>query len=131
MANVLNVGGKILKSLRPRLRACNPIVALIHRQSTRMPPTKTSPRLSTELLLPLLPLPQRQTSTITIPPSSLNALSLEDTPKPIHSLFSPVYENIYPFAMPRPVSHHQPILNTIALENTPEDNRGLHYFSIY
>jgi hypothetical protein len=112
------------KSLRPRLQACNPIVALIHRQSTRMPPTKTSPRLSTELLLPLLPLPQRQTLSITMPPGSPNTLSLENTPEPIPGLSTPVYEDIiYP---PRPVLPHQPTSNTIAPENAPEDNFGLH-----
>ena len=133
MANVLNVGGKMLKSQRPHLQACNPIVALIHRQSTRMPPTKTSPRLSTELLMPLLPLPQRQRSTITIPPSfpTPNTVFLEDTKEPIPGLFSPVYEDIYPFAKPRPLLPHRPTSNTIAPGNAPEDNLGLYYFSIY
>ena len=91
-----------------------------------------SPRPSKELLLPLLPLPQRQTSTITSFPIP-NTVFLEDAkePIPIPGLFSPVYEDIYPgFAKPRPVLPHQPTSNTIAPENAPEDNLGLHYFSI-
>ena len=130
---VINMGGKILKLLRPRLEACNPIVALINCQSTIIPPSKMSPRLSKELLLPLLPLQQRQTSTTTMPPSfpTPNTFFLEDTKEPIPSLFSPVDEDIYPFAKPRPLFPHQPTSNTIAPENAPEDNLGLHYFSIY
>jgi hypothetical protein len=133
MANLSNVGGKMLKSLRLRLQAYNPIVALIHRQSTIMPRRKMSPRPSTELLMPLLPLPRRQTSTITMPPSfpTPDTVFLEDTKEPIPGLFSPVYEAIYPFAKPRPPLPHQPTSDTIAPENAPEDNLGLHCFSIY
>ena len=93
-----------------------------------------SPRLSKELLLPLLPLQQRQTSTTTMPPSfpTPNTFFLEDTKEPIPGLLSPICEDIYPFAMPRPVlPYYQPTSNTIAPENAPEDNLGLHYFSIY
>jgi len=132
MANVLSEGGKMLKAHQPRLQACNPIVALIQRQSTVMPPTKTSRGLSTELLIPLLPNPHRRTSIITIPQSfpTSDTLSLEDIPKP-PGLFSPDYEDIYPLEKPRPFWPHQPTLNTITPENTPENNLGVHYFSIY
>ena len=91
-----------------------------------------SPRPSKELLLPLLPLPQPQTSTITSFRTP-NTAFLDDTkePIPIPGLFSPVYEDIYPFAKYRPVFPDQPTSNTIAPENAPEDNLGLHCFSIY
>ena len=91
-----------------------------------------SPRPSKELLLPLLPLPQRQTFTITSYPTP-NTVFLEDMkePIPIPGLFSPVYEDVYPFAKPRPASPHQPKSNAIVPENAPEDNLGLHYFSVY
>ena len=45
-----------------------------------------------------------------------NALSLESTPEPTPGLLSPVDED--------------KSSNTIARENAPEDNLGLHYFSI-
>jgi len=60
-----------------------------------------------------------------------NTLSLEDTPEPTPGPSTPVYEDIYPIARPRPALPHQPTSNTIAPENAPEDNLGLHYFSIY
>jgi hypothetical protein len=50
---------------------------------------------------------------------------------PIPGLFSPVYEDIYPFAKHRPAFLHQPTSNTIAPDNAPEDNLGLLCFSIY